>query len=28
VDLLKHKIVAPSAVGSEEIIVNLNRQLY
>jgi CRP/FNR family cyclic AMP-dependent transcriptional regulator len=27
-DLLKRKIVTPSAVGSEEIIVNLNRQLY
>lgn len=27
-DLLKRKIVAPSAVGEEEIIVNLNRQLY
>jgi CRP-like cAMP-binding protein len=27
-DLLKRKIVAPSAVGKEEIIVNLNRQLY
>ena len=27
-DLLKHKIVTTSAVGSEEIIVNLNRQLY
>jgi CRP/FNR family cyclic AMP-dependent transcriptional regulator len=27
-DLLKRKIIAPSAVGKEEIIVNLNRQLY
>ena len=27
-ELLKRKIVAPSAVGGEEIIVNLNRQLY
>jgi CRP/FNR family cyclic AMP-dependent transcriptional regulator len=27
-DLLKHKIVTTSAVGEEEIIVNLNRQLY
>jgi len=27
-DLLKRKIVSPSAVGAEEIIVNLNRQLY
>ena len=27
-DLLKRRIVSPSAVGKEEIIVNLNRQLY
>ncbi|UCF98740.1 MAG: cyclic nucleotide-binding domain-containing protein [Spirochaetaceae bacterium] len=27
-DLLKRRILAPSAVGKEEIIVNLNRQLY
>ncbi len=27
-DLLKRRIVTPSAVGGEEIIVNLNRQLY
>ena len=27
-ELLKRKIVAPSAVGGEEIIVDLNRQLY
>jgi len=27
-DLLKHRIVTTSAVGQEEIIVNLNRQLY
>jgi CRP-like cAMP-binding protein len=27
-DLLKRRIVLPSAVGKEEIIVNLNRQLY
>ncbi len=27
-DLLKHRIVTASAVGEEEIIVNLNRQLY
>jgi CRP-like cAMP-binding protein len=27
-ELLKRKIVAPSATGAEEIIVNLNRQLY
>jgi CRP-like cAMP-binding protein len=27
-DLLKRKIISPSAVGKEEILVNLNRQLY
>ena len=27
-ELLKRKIVSPSAVGGEEIIVDLNRQLY
>ena len=27
-DLLKRRIVAPSALGKEEIIVNLNRQIY
>ncbi len=27
-DLLKRRVVAPSALGKEEIIVNLNRQIY